>query len=77
MPAHLLYGIEFLVSKMYKNFQNLISSLTLRKSKILNVCLPGTFEPEDKKVVYGLTHPINTFDPLKVQVMYSVLFSLN
>lgn len=27
----------------------------------------GTFEPEDKKVVYGLTHPINTFDPLKVQ----------
>ncbi|XP_023214083.1 alkylglycerol monooxygenase-like [Centruroides sculpturatus] len=27
----------------------------------------GTFEPESDKVVYGLTHPINTFNPVKVQ----------
>ncbi|XP_007944857.1 alkylglycerol monooxygenase [Orycteropus afer afer] len=27
----------------------------------------GTFEAENEKVVYGLTHPINTFEPLKVQ----------
>ncbi|XP_070326829.1 alkylglycerol monooxygenase isoform X10 [Odocoileus virginianus] len=28
----------------------------------------GTFEAENEKVVYGLTHPINTFEPFKVQV---------
>uniref|UniRef100_A0A5F9D3J7 Alkylglycerol monooxygenase n=1 Tax=Oryctolagus cuniculus TaxID=9986 RepID=A0A5F9D3J7_RABIT len=27
----------------------------------------GTFEAENEKVVYGLTHPINTFEPFKVQ----------
>ncbi|XP_037590137.1 alkylglycerol monooxygenase [Cebus imitator] len=27
----------------------------------------GTFEAENEKVVYGLTHPINTFEPIKVQ----------
>ncbi|XP_011729340.2 alkylglycerol monooxygenase isoform X5 [Macaca nemestrina] len=28
----------------------------------------GTFEAENEKVVYGLTHPINTFEPIRVQV---------
>ncbi|ELK12550.1 Transmembrane protein 195 [Pteropus alecto] len=32
----------------------------------------GTFEAENKKVVYGLTHPINTFDPFKVQFHHLV-----
>uniref|UniRef100_A0A7N9CPJ2 Alkylglycerol monooxygenase n=1 Tax=Macaca fascicularis TaxID=9541 RepID=A0A7N9CPJ2_MACFA len=27
----------------------------------------GTFEAENEKVVYGLTHPINTFEPIRVQ----------
>ncbi|XP_054093196.1 alkylglycerol monooxygenase isoform X4 [Callithrix jacchus] len=27
----------------------------------------GTFEAENEKVVYGLTHPINTFEPIKLQ----------
>ncbi|CAJ0936071.1 unnamed protein product [Ranitomeya imitator] len=27
----------------------------------------GTFVPEKDKVVYGLTHPVNTFDPFNVQ----------
>ncbi|XP_004702885.1 alkylglycerol monooxygenase isoform X1 [Echinops telfairi] len=27
----------------------------------------GTFEAENEKVIYGLTHPINTFEPFKVQ----------
>lgn len=27
----------------------------------------GTFKAENEKVVYGLTHPINTFEPFKVQ----------
>ncbi|XP_074051512.1 alkylglycerol monooxygenase-like isoform X4 [Macrotis lagotis] len=27
----------------------------------------GTFEAESEKVTYGLTHPINTFEPFKVQ----------
>ncbi|XP_074122689.1 alkylglycerol monooxygenase [Sminthopsis crassicaudata] len=27
----------------------------------------GTFEAENEKVSYGLTHPINTFEPIKVQ----------
>ncbi|XP_004582531.2 alkylglycerol monooxygenase [Ochotona princeps] len=27
----------------------------------------GTFEAENEKVAYGLTHPINTFEPFKVQ----------
>ncbi|KAJ8794685.1 hypothetical protein J1605_002994 [Eschrichtius robustus] len=27
----------------------------------------GTFEAEKEKVVYGLTHPINSFEPFKVQ----------
>ncbi|XP_041039093.1 alkylglycerol monooxygenase isoform X1 [Carcharodon carcharias] len=27
----------------------------------------GTFEPENEKVTYGLTHPINAFEPLWVQ----------
>ncbi|KAL6471373.1 hypothetical protein MHYP_G00200230 [Metynnis hypsauchen] len=30
----------------------------------------GTFTPEGDKVVYGLTHPINTFDILSVQFHY-------
>lgn len=30
--------------------------------------LVGTFVPEDDKVIYGLTHPINTFDILSVEV---------
>ncbi|MBZ3880545.1 Alkylglycerol monooxygenase [Sciurus carolinensis] len=28
----------------------------------------GTFEAEKERVAYGLTHPINTFEPLRVQV---------
>ncbi|XP_042744478.1 alkylglycerol monooxygenase isoform X4 [Lagopus leucura] len=28
----------------------------------------GTFEAEDAKVVYGLTHPVNSFDPILLQV---------
>ncbi|XP_048655604.1 alkylglycerol monooxygenase isoform X6 [Marmota marmota marmota] len=36
----------------------------------------GTFEAEKERVIYGLTHPINTFDPLRVQVTgKEVLFS--
>ncbi|GFT80644.1 alkylglycerol monooxygenase [Trichonephila clavipes] len=29
----------------------------------------GTFEPESEKVVYGLTHPINSFEPMYIQVI--------
>ncbi|XP_036912152.1 alkylglycerol monooxygenase isoform X3 [Sturnira hondurensis] len=32
----------------------------------------GTFKAENKKVVYGLTHPINTFDAFKVQFHHLV-----
>ncbi|KAK2831583.1 hypothetical protein Q7C36_016669 [Tachysurus vachellii] len=32
----------------------------------------GTFAPEDDKVIYGLTHPINTFDILSVEFEYYV-----
>jgi len=32
----------------------------------------GTFEAEDAKVVYGLTHPVNSFDPIMLQVLYFV-----
>ncbi|XP_069504702.1 alkylglycerol monooxygenase [Ambystoma mexicanum] len=32
----------------------------------------GTFVPEDTKVVYGLTHPINTFQPFQVQLHHLV-----
>nr|XP_048271633.1 alkylglycerol monooxygenase isoform X6 [Myodes glareolus] len=28
----------------------------------------GTFEAENEQVIYGLTHPIDTFEPFKVQV---------
>uniref|UniRef100_A0A4W3HZD2 Transmembrane protein 195 n=1 Tax=Callorhinchus milii TaxID=7868 RepID=A0A4W3HZD2_CALMI len=28
----------------------------------------GTFEPESEKVIYGLTHPINAFEPFWVQL---------
>ncbi|XP_068791108.1 alkylglycerol monooxygenase isoform X2 [Struthio camelus] len=28
----------------------------------------GTFEAEDAKVVYGLTHPVNSFDPILLQL---------
>ncbi|XP_039379523.1 alkylglycerol monooxygenase isoform X4 [Mauremys reevesii] len=28
----------------------------------------GTFVAENDKVIYGLTHPINTFEPVKVQI---------
>ncbi|XP_059322921.1 alkylglycerol monooxygenase isoform X2 [Ammospiza nelsoni] len=28
----------------------------------------GTFEAEDAKVVYGLTHPVNSFDPIMLQI---------
>ncbi|XP_003252640.2 alkylglycerol monooxygenase [Nomascus leucogenys] len=34
----------------------------------------GTFEAENEKIVYGLTHPINTFEPIKVQFHH--LFSI-
>uniref|UniRef100_A0A674IAX7 Alkylglycerol monooxygenase n=1 Tax=Terrapene triunguis TaxID=2587831 RepID=A0A674IAX7_9SAUR len=30
----------------------------------------GTFVAEDDKVIYGLTHPINTFEPFKVQLCH-------
>ncbi|XP_048760144.2 alkylglycerol monooxygenase-like [Ostrea edulis] len=30
----------------------------------------GTFQAEDEEVVYGLTHPINTFDPNVIQFGY-------
>ncbi|OXB58340.1 hypothetical protein ASZ78_001881, partial [Callipepla squamata] len=29
----------------------------------------GTFEAEDAKVVYGLTHPVNSFEPILLQVL--------
>ncbi|KAM4791067.1 alkylglycerol monooxygenase isoform 3-T3 [Cyanocitta cristata] len=29
----------------------------------------GTFEAEDEKVVYGLTHPVNSFDPIMLQML--------
>ncbi|KAM9307650.1 alkylglycerol monooxygenase [Gastrophryne carolinensis] len=32
----------------------------------------GTFVPEKEKVVYGLTHPINTFDPFSVQLQHLI-----
>ncbi|XP_044149700.1 alkylglycerol monooxygenase-like [Bufo gargarizans] len=32
----------------------------------------GTFVPEKEKVVYGLTHPINTFEPFNVQLQHCV-----
>ncbi|XP_058270405.1 alkylglycerol monooxygenase isoform X2 [Hemibagrus wyckioides] len=32
----------------------------------------GTFVPEEDKVIYGLTHPINTFDILSVEFEYYV-----
>ncbi|KAJ1101379.1 hypothetical protein NDU88_006447, partial [Pleurodeles waltl] len=32
----------------------------------------GTFVPEKEKVVYGLTHPINTFNPFQVQFQHLV-----
>uniref|UniRef100_A0A667HI18 Alkylglycerol monooxygenase n=1 Tax=Lynx canadensis TaxID=61383 RepID=A0A667HI18_LYNCA len=32
----------------------------------------GTFEAENEKVVYGLTHPINTFEPFMVQFHHLV-----
>ncbi|KAM5271804.1 alkylglycerol monooxygenase [Ctenodactylus gundi] len=34
----------------------------------------GTFEAESERVAYGLTHPINTFEPFKVQFhhLYSI-----
>ncbi|KAM3928826.1 alkylglycerol monooxygenase [Leptodactylus fuscus] len=32
----------------------------------------GTFVPEKEKVVYGLTHPINTFHPFDVQLQHCV-----
>ncbi|XP_063159788.1 alkylglycerol monooxygenase isoform X2 [Candoia aspera] len=32
----------------------------------------GTFAAEKDKVVYGLTHPINTFEPLKVQFHHCI-----
>ncbi|MCJ8740254.1 hypothetical protein PDJAM_G00056780 [Pangasius djambal] len=32
----------------------------------------GTFAPEEDKVIYGLTHPINTFDILSVEFEYYV-----
>ena len=28
----------------------------------------GTFSPEKDPVVYGLTHPVNTFNPVKLQI---------
>ncbi|KAG8200882.1 hypothetical protein JTE90_015786 [Oedothorax gibbosus] len=30
----------------------------------------GTFEPENEEVVYGLTHPINTFEPIYIQMCH-------
>lgn len=38
----------------------------------------GTFEAEDAKVVYGLTHPVNSFEPILLQVLSltdSVIFN--
>ncbi|XP_063306810.1 alkylglycerol monooxygenase [Pelobates fuscus] len=32
----------------------------------------GTFVPEKEKVVYGLTHPINTFEPFNVQIQHCI-----
>ncbi|XP_053570089.1 alkylglycerol monooxygenase [Bombina bombina] len=32
----------------------------------------GTFVPENEKVVYGLTHPINTFEPFQVQIQHCI-----
>ncbi|GIX72476.1 alkylglycerol monooxygenase, partial [Caerostris extrusa] len=30
----------------------------------------GTFEPENEEVVYGLTHPINSFEPIYIQTSH-------
>lgn len=32
----------------------------------------GTFEPENEKVVYGLTHPINSFEPMYIQLNHFI-----
>ncbi|KAM8967491.1 alkylglycerol monooxygenase [Pelodytes ibericus] len=32
----------------------------------------GTFVPEKEKVLYGLTHPINTFEPFQVQLQHCI-----
>ncbi|GFY47637.1 alkylglycerol monooxygenase [Trichonephila inaurata madagascariensis] len=32
----------------------------------------GTFEPESEKVVYGLTHPINSFEPMYIQLCHFI-----
>lgn len=32
----------------------------------------GTFVPEKEKVVYGLTHPINSFEPFNVQLQHCI-----
>ncbi|XP_068091203.1 alkylglycerol monooxygenase isoform X1 [Hyperolius riggenbachi] len=32
----------------------------------------GTFVPEKDKVIYGLTHPINTFEPFSVQLQHLI-----
>ncbi|KFM59213.1 Alkylglycerol monooxygenase, partial [Stegodyphus mimosarum] len=30
----------------------------------------GTFEPENEEVVYGLTHPVSTFEPIYIQLCH-------
>ncbi|XP_077993855.1 alkylglycerol monooxygenase-like [Glandiceps talaboti] len=32
----------------------------------------GTFEPESERVVYGVTHPINTWDPIYTQMCHFI-----
>ena len=32
----------------------------------------GTFQPESEKVVYGLVHPLSTWDPLWAQIHHLV-----
>ena len=52
---HSLSGIVFLVEKSCNSF----CYITL---------ILGTFQAENEPVVYGLTHPINTWDPVRAQV---------
>ena len=36
----------------------------------------GTFTPEKDKVIYGLVHPLGSFDPLWIQVSWFLKFKL-
>lgn len=77
MVAHSLSGTGYLVSNRRCSLSYLVS--VAKMSILLNLIvvilffffllLSGTFEAEDEQVVYGLTHPVNSFDPIMLQVL--------